>query len=280
MSLRLHTLLAEEVRDNARDHALILAVLAVACAGVQAVTAVPAAFGTPSHALGSLTLVLALADLALAPVIVTIDCLARYWRTMYGPRGYLTMMLPVRGRTIVAARAVYALSATAAALVLSVGGTLLTLRVQERVPGGVGGQVGALARRLLEGWPHALVVGGAAFAVVALACGILMVMAVMSLAAQERFGRLGLGAVAIGLVLLYLVDQVVRLVGTFLVPLALDLETLHIRLTPVLTPTLDALHAGTQPTLVGLGYGPCLLIETAVMMWLGVRAVERHTSLR
>ena len=108
---------------------------------------------------------------------------------------------------------------------------------------------------------------------------ILQVCAVMSLAAEGRFNHMGFGAVAIGLVLLYIVDQVLSGIGTFFMPFSM---------TPDGQFSTEVMWTSYRATLGTDGYpnvwgmGACILVPLFAL-FLAVcasRSIEKRTSLR
>ena len=102
-------LLAYEIRSRAvadgRSFGAFIAVMAVASGIVAA--------GLPG--ISGSTAVLAYALCALTPVACAIAALADYWKTLYGPRGYFTMSLPISGKVIFWAKNTYTVALMIAA---------------------------------------------------------------------------------------------------------------------------------------------------------------------
>lgn len=273
----MRTLLGHQVRTTTRPLASATGMLVL----VLLVSLIPAvlrlgALGTFGQ---SIAVVAVLAILPVVLVLLAVD----YWRTMYGPEGYFTMTLPVRGRVLFAARTVHALVVAALAAVVTVGGAALILVArarQERVA--VGDAWQALWSEF-QGAPGVLVWALAAILVGQVVATVIQVAAVLSISAEGRFQSLGWGAPMIGLVLLYLATQVVNGVGMLWVPLGIrltgpDAGTLVAR--GMWSDIVQALTTGADPEVLGLGSvvtGAALTVAVAV--W-SVRSIERHTSLR
>ncbi|SDM98927.1 hypothetical protein [Actinomyces ruminicola] len=226
---------------------------------------------------------LQLASLAAAvaiPIIVGALAVTEYWQSMYGSRGYLTMSIPVRGRTIFAAKTIYAYLAVLVACLLFAACLLAWFGMLAHSNGW---SVGEVLEPFKLWWQNAsttLRVFWIASIPLSLAVTVAQLAAVMSVGAREPWNSLGFGAPLIGLVILYVVNQIVGLVGMLFIPISLDLTTFEFTTRIMWSQFLEAVRTGSDPTLVGLGtffLGPLL---AAVMGWWAVRSIERHTSLR
>ena len=82
---------------------------------------------------------------------------------------------------------------------------------------------------------------------------IIEVAAVMSIGAQGRWNRLGFGAPAVGLVIVYVVNQITALVATLLLPLSLDIPSGRVVGRMMLPQFIEAVRADQEPHLVGIG---------------------------
>jgi len=109
---------------------------------------------------------------------------------------------------------------------------------------------------------------------------IIEVAAVMSIGAQGRWNRLGFGAPAVGLVIVYVVNQITALVATLLLPLSLDMPSGRVVGRMMLPQFIEAVRADQEPHLVGIGSVVVAPILAAILVWWAVRAIERHTCLR
>ncbi|WP_316670306.1 hypothetical protein [uncultured Propionibacterium sp.] len=234
----------------------------------------------PVPILGAFSAQLAMLVFGALPVVVLVYLGVAYWRTMYGRRGYLTFALPVRGRTIFAAKLVHGciwagICAAVAVLGLVFRAWMIT------VPGG--GSLGDLLDRISE---YSRAIGARMFwglivlSVVSAICTIVECAAVLSIGAQSRWNHLGFGAPVIGFVLLEVVNQVLAVIAMFVIPIGVDLSDQRIVVQNVAAPLLDAIRADAEPGVIGIGsvfVGPVLAV---LLGWWAVRAIERHTSLR
>lgn len=214
------------------------------------------------------------------PIIVGALAVTEYWQSMYGQRGYLTMAIPVRGRTIFAAKTIYFYLAVLAAGLLGAACLLAWFGVLAHSNGSSLGEVLEPFKLTWQNASTTLRVFWVGAMPLSLAVTVVQLAAVMSIGAREPWNSLGFGAPLIGLVILYVVNQIVGLVGMLFIPISLDLTAFEFTTRTMWSQFLYAIRTGNDPTLVGLGtffLGP--LLAVVLGMW-GVRSIERHTSLR
>ena len=134
-------------------------------------------------------------------------------------------------------------------------------------------------RSLVAGMPTSTVVLMiAAQLILAMSWGVLGC-AVMSIGAQGRFNHLGFGAPIIGFVLVYIVNQVLAMVGTFFVPLSITTDG-HFSTEIMWTSFQATMGTDAQPDVIGLGsYILVPLFALAMGLWAS-HSIEKHTSLR
>ena len=96
---------------------------------------------------------------------------------------------------------------------------------------------------------------------------IIEVAAVMSIGAQGRWNRLGFGAPAVGLVIVYVVNQITALVATLLLPLSLDMPSGRVVGRMMLPQFIEAVRADQEPHLVGIGSVVVAPILAAILVW-------------
>ncbi|MDO5063749.1 MAG: hypothetical protein Q4E00_01990 [Actinomyces bowdenii] len=270
----LTALLAQEARCLARTHLTILGVCLLVGAGLIGVGLLDVPVLSP------FAMLLAIGAFMVPAYAVFIHCLVEYWQSMYGQRGYLTMVIPVRGRLVYAAKVAYGVLASAVAAVVSLAGVAVAFLVNAHIQGVGLSQAWEPVRRAVETlgvWRGLLL---ALTALLMCLAWMIMDTALMSIGAQGRWNHLGLGAPVIGFIILYGVSQVVVLVSMMLVPLSIDLTTGEIGTELMLGPFLESVRTDTDPQIMGLGFLPATWILAAVMGWWAVRAIEEHTSLR
>ena len=272
------TLFAEEARTQLSRNAAVMGICSVVLLGFLGLWWLLARVGP----LAVLMQMASMAVIIAMPAIVLVQIAVEYWQSMYGQRGYLTMTVPVRGRVLFTAKALYACAMALVAGALDLAGLVAWFAVLAHATGTTLGEVLAPLR-------DALTVGGsgpalATFFIVSSLVGLLTVSvgigAVMSIGAQGRFNHLDIGAPLIGIVLLYVGNQVLALASTLLLPVSLDITTGDVVARMMLSQFLETFRTGVQPTVIGMGsvvVGPRL---AGVLAWWAVGAIERHTCLR
>ena len=266
-------LLAYEIRSryrtDARSFGAFIAVIAVA-AGIVAA-------GLPG--ISGSTAFLAYALCALTPVTCAIAAMADYWKTLYGQRGYFTMSLPVSGKVIFWAKNTRIMIECLLALALAVGGIIAVASAAAWSDGISLAEYTAGPRSQLAIFSPSVQVILIMSQLIACASMIVQVCAVMTLAAEGRFNHMGFGAVAIGLVLLYIVNQILSGVGTFFLPFSITPDG-HFSTEGMWSSYRAALETGAEPTVWGMG--ACIVIPIFALLlaaWAS-RSIEKHTSLR
>ncbi|MDR0285832.1 MAG: hypothetical protein LBI33_13230 [Propionibacteriaceae bacterium] len=234
----------------------------------------PVVFNVPLF--GSGALVLALIGFASLTAVVPILLAIHYWRTMYGGPGYLTHSLPVRGGVIYAAKVTYAALTTLVASVVGLGSAfalpVLAFRIHsagfvDEVWTGLKTQLGTIP---LAPMLAALLAYYAVEYVIYLSA--------ITIGTRGALGRLGAGGVVIALVATYFLLQLTAAIALFVIPLGLRITGPHIGSVAWEFMGLDV-FSGTQPTVIGIGWLPVVVIIAIVAVVIAIRSVERHTSL-
>lgn len=237
--------------------------------------------------IGGIGLVVGIVAAAALSVILLGLLVEYYWRTMYGREGYFTMTVPVRGRVLFLAKVLYGLVVALVGAALSAAGL-------------VGAAVAFALSQGLEPFDFLRTGLGmvepwvAWFAAAALLLQIVYLVVVgagiMSIGAQGRYNHLGFGAPLLGAVIVYLVMQVVTFAAIMVIPVGIimvgpDAGTIVPRgmmaeFIAAIGGDAPAAAGGGQSQVLGLGFVFTSAALIALMAWWGVRAVERHTSLR
>ena len=266
-------LLAYEIRSrfraDARSFGAFIVTLAVASGIVAA--------GLPG--ISGSTAVLAYALCALTPVACAIAAMADYWKTLYGQRGYFTMSLPVSGKVIFWAKTTRMVIECLLALALAVGGIFAVASAAAWSDGISLAEYTAGPRSVVAGMPTSTVVIMIVAQVIMWMSWVVQGCAVMSIGAEGRFNHMGFGAPIIGFVLLYIVNQVLSVVGTFFFPLSVTTDG-HFSTEITWTSYQATLGTDGHPNVIGIGsYILVPLFALAMGLWAS-RSIERHTSLR
>ena len=266
-------LLAYEIRSrfraDARSFGAFIVTLAVASGIVAA--------GLPG--ISGSTAFLAYALCALTPVACAIAAMADYWKTLYGQRGYFTMSLPVSGKVIFWAKNTRIMIECLLALALAVGGIFAVASAAAWSDGMSLAEYTAGPRSVVAGMPTSTVVIMIVAQVIMWMSWVVQGCAVMSIGAEGRFNHMGFGAPIIGFVLLYIVNQVLSVVGTFFFPLSVTTDG-HFSTEITWTSYQATLGTDGHPNVIGIGsYILVPLFALAMGLWAS-RSIERHTSLR
>ena len=266
-------LLAYEIRSrfraDARSFGAFFVTLAVASGIVAA--------GLPG--ISGSTAFLAYALCALTPVACAIAAMADYWKTLYGQRGYFTMSLPVSGKVIFWAKNTRIMIECLLALALAVGGIFAVASAAAWSDGISLAEYTAGPRSVVAGMPTSTVVIMIVAQVIMWMSWVVQGCAVMSIGAEGRFNHMGFGAPIIGFVLLYIVNQVLSVVGTFFFPLSVTTDG-HFSTEITWTSYQATLGTEGHPNVIGIGsYVLVPLFALAMGLWAS-RSIEKHTSLR
>ncbi len=222
-------------------------------------------------------------SIALTPVVLAV-LVAHYWRSMYGAQGYFTMTLPVRGRTIFAAKVLYG-------IVVSFVAAALTVALLAIAAIALAVSKGAAPLDFIRELFTTLDPGLAWFVAVVLLLQLVFAVvagaALMSIGAEGRFNHLGFGAPVIFTVVLYFVMQILGLAAMMFLPLGIrvggpDAGTLVAQgmLPDFLAAVKSGGAAAAEPAVLGLGVFVVSLVLGIVLAWWGARSVDRRTSLR
>ena len=256
-------------RADARSFGAFIVTLAVASGIVAA--RLPGISGS--------TAFLAYALCALTPVACAIAAMADYWKTLYGQRGYFTMSLPVSGKVIFWAKNTRIMIECLLALALAVGGIFAVASAAAWSDGISLAEYTAGPRSVVAGMPTSTVVIMIVAQVIMWMSWVVQGCAVMSIGAEGRFNHMGFGAPIIGFVLLYIVNQVLSVVGTFFFPLSVTTDG-HFSTEITWTSYQATLGTDGHPNVIGIGsYILVPLFALAMGLWAS-RSIERHTSLR
>ena len=266
-------LLAYEIRSrfraDARSFGAFIVTLAIASGIVAA--------GLPG--ISGSTAFLAYALCALTPVACAIAAMADYWKTLYGQRGYFTMSLPVSGKVIFWAKNTRIMIECLLALALAVGGIFAVASAAAWSDGISLAEYTAGPRSVVAGMPTSTVVIMIVAQVIMWMSWVVQGCAVMSIGAEGRVNHMGFGAPIIGFVLLYIVNQVLSVVGTFFFPLSVTTDG-HFSTEITWTSYQATLGTDGHPNVIGIGsYILVPLFALAMGLWAS-RSIEKHTSLR
>lgn len=272
------TLLKEELLSKGRTYLQIVAILAATGLGASVTGAVPALLG--AEVLTTFTCLAAVIAFIVAVPIVAVSELIDYWQSMYGQRGYLTMAVPARGREVFGAKVLFSLAASLVSVVFAALGVTAAVLVSAWARGAEVSSVFAPLREVIDGIGVGFFWGFVAFLILQLLSWMVIIEAVMSIGAQARWNRMGAGAPVIGVLAVYLIDQVLTMAAIIVVPVGLDLPSHQIVWEGSLPSMVATWGTGEDLPVLGLGFLPVPLVLAAVLAWRAVPAIEKHTSLR
>lgn len=268
------TLLAQEFRSTRKN---LLSTVGVALL-VVLVSLTLTALKVP--VLGSVTMLLGIAvAVAVTPIVLGL-LVENYWRSMYGREGYFTMALPVRGRTLFAAKALYGFVVALVALLITLSG-LLGAGIAYALS--IGRDPGEFLREglaMIQPW---MVWFGVIVALLQVGYLVVAGAAIMSIGAQGRFNHLGFGAPVIGGVIVYVVMQIVTFAAILFIPLGVVLtgeDAGSVAAEGMLPGFIASIQHQAAPHVLGLGFVVTSLAAIVLLAWWGIRSIERHTSLR
>lgn len=215
-----------------------------------------------------------LAVWAMAPVVL-IRIAVAYWQNLYGQRGYFTMTLPVSGGPLFAVKVVYACMMTLLVMAVMTLGLVVLAATRDISWSMIIDGIHLVIDRIGAIRVVALVV----IMVVLCVSQVVQAAAVITCSAHARFHRLGSAAPVIGLVLLYLFNQVLSLVGMMFIPPAIDLTSGELVARIAAPEMWRAIRDGADPQLMGIGSIILVPVSAVVLAIVAVRQINRHTSL-
>lgn len=204
-----------------------------------------------------------------------------YWRSSYRRIGYFTQTLPVRGSTIYWAKLAWATVAVVAALLWA--GVLGIVTFM--------GNAAALGQRPLDvfvligdflasaaavvpwwGW-----IVGAALLLVFVMFTVVEYFFAASIGSEKRLVSLGVGGPILVWFLLYMVMQVVLMLGMAVIPLGLT--TTDGGLALVGQDFLQLMFSDTQPGSMPVGFIPVFLVALGLLIWRTTVSWNRKVTL-
>ncbi|MDP9800865.1 glucan phosphoethanolaminetransferase (alkaline phosphatase superfamily) [Arcanobacterium wilhelmae] len=216
-----------------------------------------------------------------AAVVATAVILAiGYWRTMRGPRAYFTFSVPARGREIFWAKVVFAYLVLVASILIVLLAVLSIMWHYGSKAGISFSQALAPLWNTLTAMGTGYFVAGLVLTLVVLFLDVAAVAALISITAQEKYQKFGVGGFVSALVVLYVASQVVSVVGMLAIPGVMNLESGSLSWGFMLPQFVEALRTGGQPNVLGLGFIPANFVLLGGVTWWGVRSIERHTSVQ
>ncbi len=216
-------------------------------------------------------------------VVLVLGLAVDVYRSGFSRQGYLTHALPVPGPTILWTKLGWASLLMISGLVWFGGALLVSMMSMQLAAGSPVAEVWSQMRTtlgdVLAGTPTWLWVCGILVIVSMALCYVVQVYFAVSVGSEKRFHRMQAGGPVLLYALVYLVMQLVMLLGIALVPVGLVLAG-ELRLVTFDLATLfgNAGNAGSE--VMPLGFLPALLLLTVVLLWRTVVSWRRKVALR
>lgn len=203
-----------------------------------------------------------------------------YWRSSYSKTGYFTQSLPVKGSTIYWSKLAWGCVVTLVAILWNMVlalvaylGSASRMGVTEPLR-----QLGTAWTGIVEFLPAVAIVGIALAVVVYFFGTLAQYYFSASIGSESRMNRLGIGGPVLVWFGLYLVMQMLLMLGIVAVPLALGSGSdggLAVVTLNFLTVMVENQNAAAMP----LGFVPVLVLATAVLIWRTVVSWNKKVSL-
>ena len=235
---------------------------------------------SPLPPVSGVLLIASIGTLIVVPFAMLIQVAVAYWKSMHCDAGYFTHTLPATGAQLYWAKTLFAYCVSLLSILFWIVGFLAVVWQASMMSGA---QFGRIVSEVVDSWnalPLVLRVLLVLNALLLPANCAFPIAAVMSIGAQGRWNHLGFGAPVIGLVLLYLVDQVAAVAGVLLLPGGIDTETGGFTWKTMLPEIVRSASSGSPVTFVGVGYIVTTALVTVTVVWWGIRSLNRHLSLR
>lgn len=254
----------------------LLAVIAGAAVAVVGLGALLVIADWPG--LSPLGLVVAIGAIAALAPVVQFALAVDYWRSSYRTTGFLTHALPIRGGTVYAAKAIWAVLMTLAALVLSAA-LIAVLHSANAVASGQDANPFTALARLLDDLatavPAWMLVAGPLLVVALYAGWTLQLLLAASVGSEEPLNRRGAGGPVIVFALLYVATQALSLLGLAVIRYGIGASGDGIGVVPI--NVFDPAAADTA--IMPLGFIPGILLLSAFAVWRTARSWNRRVSL-
>lgn len=275
-------LLHQEFRFTARSLGQILlwSLLVGSMSAVMVTTAIPLL----SH-IGLLFLnVIPVAIPLVASVLLTVH----YWRSMHGSYAAFTHAIPVGAGTLFSAKVTYYVLVVTLSFIPALAAVIVLVGAQAIAAGQELTQVYAevwsyvVAGMSLLGSSPALLVFVISMPAAAIA-SVVQLLGAISIGFSSRFKVSGYSGPAIALLVVYVLNQLIALIGVLLVPIGLRLVDDvpgGFEFGMMLPELMTAIRTGSEPTFVGMG-GPLATIPLGILVgYLAVRSLNRHLHVR
>lgn len=203
-----------------------------------------------------------------------------YWRSSFSRTGYFTQALPIKGSTIHWTKFLWGFIVSTIILVMNVILAMICLLGASRAfslgitPSHLVDQISIIAA---QATPFEYLI-----AIVVVLCLVAVTLVQYYFAAaigsEARMNKLGIGGPILVWFILYVVLQVLLLLGLLLVPVGLQLSEFG-SLDFVATPFPASLMSEESPDILPMGLVPVLVLTTAALSWRTIVSWNRKVSL-
>ena len=208
---------------------------------------------------------------------------ADYWRSGYGRTGYFTHSIPARGSTIYRAKLLWSVIASAAALVLTVLLGLVFWWAVARntgVPAPSWSVVSDMLTAVSDALPAWLIVVGLVVGLAAVLLTPVYYYFSVSLGLEARFAGLGVGGPIVVFVVLYIVVQLLSLLGMVVLPFGIGPagdQTVGFVSFNLVTEMSKGAQGNSD--VLPIGFVVAMAALTVYCIWRTARSWNRHVSL-
>ncbi|MGO1385520.1 MAG: hypothetical protein ACTHU1_12135 [Arachnia sp.] len=236
---------------------------------------------TPWGIVQSLGSGLTLVPVVSLSLVVQVTLAFDYWRSSYSRTGYFTQSLPVKGSTIYGVKLLWGSLITIVAVLVNIvmGGAALLGASRVFVMGVTLPEILDTVASMLAATPVWASLLVAAFALVVIVGTLVQYFFAASIGSEGRNNKLGIGGPIVVWFILYVVMQVLLLVGIVAVPLGLDQSAVDGSLSLVPRNFLSLILSNEEPDMMPLGFIPVFLLATGALMWRTVVSWNKKVSL-
>lgn len=268
------TLIRHEYHRTARPFGALvgLATLGVLLAFLLSWTAWPVVAGLGS----ALGMIITAAFLLVLVLGLAVDL----YKSGFSRQGYLTHLLPVKGSTILWAKIGWAFLLMLVGMVWFAGALIVSIMAAQLSTGApisqVWASVGGAVRDVVDATPTWVLVTGLLLVVAMALAYVIQVYFAVSVGSEKRFHRLEAGGPVLIYALVYVVMQLVMMIGIVLIPVGLSLVG-EVRL---VTLDLGVIFSENSNEVMPLGFVPALLLLGVAMLWRTVVSWRSRVALR
>ncbi|MBN1892739.1 MAG: hypothetical protein JW780_08160 [Clostridiales bacterium] len=234
--------------------------------------------------------------MVVAEVIVTyVLVIWRYYKSMCGNEAYLSFTLPIEPKMLFWSKMLVSFVWIALSYIVAAGVTMLLALV---VTSGLGVSISDIADGFRYFWNLIGFAGHEAVAIpmivfvffITIIAGLTNVFFSVSLGSTSKFHKYGIGGPILVYIVLYFVLQIITAIATMLIPLAVRVtptETGELSYRIVSTPmvqwfieTVKNSSVEPQTSIVGIGSYILFPVIIATLLFVTIRIIEKHTSVR